>query len=60
MLPMCIHADGKHTVYGELVEGADTLDNIEDVPAPKGTRDPVKIKSARILTKFGESDSLLR
>jgi cyclophilin family peptidyl-prolyl cis-trans isomerase len=55
----CAPADGKHTVYGELVEGFDTLESIEGVPAPKGTRPPVKISSARIITKLASRDSEL-
>ncbi|WP_305852101.1 peptidylprolyl isomerase [Aliikangiella sp. G2MR2-5] len=43
------HLNGRHTVFGELVEGKDTLQKIEQLGSPMGrTKAPVKIISAII------------
>jgi peptidyl-prolyl cis-trans isomerase B (cyclophilin B) len=42
--------DGKHTVFGEVTDGMDTVDAIEGVQTGAGDRpvDPVKIESIEL------------
>ena len=48
------HLDGKHTIFGQLVEGERTLIKIENMGTSSGTpRRPVLIKKATILTEDG-------
>jgi cyclophilin family peptidyl-prolyl cis-trans isomerase len=43
------HLDGRHTVYGHVTEGLETLDAIEKLGSPNGrTNSPVKIESVTI------------
>jgi len=44
--------DGKHTVFGEVVDGMDTVNKIEAAGSPSGrTTEPVKIEKATIEVK---------
>jgi len=49
------HLDDKHTVFGEVVEGMDTLRDIEDKgTSPRGTpKEPVLIEKATISVESG-------
>jgi cyclophilin family peptidyl-prolyl cis-trans isomerase len=43
------HLDGKHTIYGEVVDGRDTLKKIEALGSQSGaTKQPVKIEKVTI------------
>lgn len=43
------HLDGKHTIYGEVVDGKDTLKKIEALGSQSGaTKEPVKIEKVTI------------
>lgn len=44
------HLDGKHVVFGEVLEGYDIVQKIEDVPKQPGDRPTVAVK----ITKSGE------
>lgn len=44
--------DGKHTIFGELIEGDDTLKTIEALGTRSGkTQEPIAIESATIVTR---------
>jgi len=46
------HLNGKHTVFGYLVEGLDVLKSIESLGSRRGkTKEKIKIVSAKILVK---------
>ena len=42
-------ADGKHTVFGELSDGEDVLQQLEKLGSPSGTpTEPLNIESSKI------------
>jgi cyclophilin family peptidyl-prolyl cis-trans isomerase len=44
--------DGKHTVFGEIVEGVDTLKKLESFGSQSGqTKKPLAIKSTKIVVE---------
>ena len=46
------HLNGKHTVFGKVVEGLDVLDKLERIdPNRPGSATPDKMKSVRIVAK---------
>jgi peptidyl-prolyl cis-trans isomerase B (cyclophilin B) len=49
MLTRCSHLDGKHVVFGEVLEGYEIVQKIEDV-AKTGDKPKVDVK----ITKSGE------
>ena len=43
------HLDGKHTIYGEVVSGMETLKALEAAGSPEGqTKEPLKIEKVTI------------
>ena len=59
----CQHLDGKHTVFGRLVGGADTLRSLELAPTDKKTDRPIediKLLSTEVFVDpFPEAEKLL-
>ena len=46
------HLDGKHTIFGRLVGGLQTLISIENVPTDKKTDEPLVCLMTRVLVFF--------
>lgn len=42
------HLDGKNTVFGRVIEGFDTLDKIEAIPADKKSRPKEQLKIEKV------------
>jgi len=51
------HLNGKHTIFGEVVEGQDVADAISQAPTGPGDRPtpPIVMKSVKIVRAEGES-----
>ena len=54
----CKHLDRKHTIFGKIVGGADTLAAMENVPTDASDRPLVRLFSCKLQTNLYIADPL--